>query len=74
MSEHDSWQMEEWLSECLQVGNFQLHDNVDDMDVGKHPFVARLLLKGTFIQDCHFFLIFRTLGSSCGAKYYAAMG
>jgi len=43
------------------------------MDVGKHPFVARLLLKGTFIQDRHFFLIFKTLGSSCGTKYYSAV-
>ena len=33
---------------AYQFAISSVHDRVDDMDVGKHPLVSRLLLKGTF--------------------------
>jgi len=49
-----------------------VHDKVDDVDVGKHPLVARLL-KVPFIQDLHFLVILVLGMFSSGAKYYAAV-
>ena len=49
-----------------------MHDKVDDVDVGKHPLVARLL-KVPFIQDLHFLVILVLGMFSSGAKYYAAV-